>query len=43
MKSMGVKIYLFHSGKHEPQDIEILDRKDDVVVQAVESVDVKPK
>lgn len=40
MKSMGVKIYLFHSGKHNPEDIEILDTKDDVVLQTVESVDI---
>lgn len=43
MKSMGVKIYLFHSDKHSVKDVEILDPKDDVVLQTVESVDVTPE
>lgn len=40
MKSMGVEVYLFHSPKHKVQDVEILDPKDDVVLQTVEAVEV---
>lgn len=40
MKSMGVDVYLFHSDKHKKSDVEILDPKDDVLVQMVESTEV---
>ncbi len=40
MKSMGVNVYLFHSPKHKPADVEILDPKDDPLVQMVESTEV---
>ncbi len=40
MKSMGVEVYLFHSRKHKIQDVEILDPKDDVVLQTIEATEV---